>query len=62
MAQADWASGVQLRRLLLVVMTEGGLAHDNRGSSIRIIHLAFTLASASVVSLIPPYRTFALPF
>ena len=39
-----------------------GRAHDNRGSSIRTIHLAFTLASAPAVSLLPPYRTFALPF
>ena len=35
-----------------------GCAHDNQGSSIRTIHLAFILAS--VVSLLPPY--FALPF
>ncbi len=38
-----------------------GRARDNGGSSIRTIHLAFTLASAPVVSLLPPYR-FALPF
>ncbi len=39
-----------------------GCAHDNRWSSIRTIHLAFTLASAPVVSLLPPYRNFALAF
>ena len=68
MAQADWASGVLLRRLLSVIVAEtlnhsserlrvflAGRAHEKRRSSIRTIHLAFTLASAPVVSLLPPY-------
>jgi hypothetical protein len=37
-----------------------GLTHDKQRSSIRTIHLAFTLASAPVVSLLPPDRTFCL--
>ena len=57
MAQADWASGVQLRRLLLVVVAEGGPAHDNQGSSIRYqdhsssLHPSFRLRCFSYSSL-----------
>jgi len=45
-----------------IIAPKVGRAHGNRGSSIRTIHLVFTLASVPVVSLLPPYRTFALPF